>query len=234
MTTDGKRTPRAWYLMPHQAKAICRLAASLPLLVSCHSDGTGPDRVAQLEAVPTAVEVMVNESSQLHAIPHDQAGAALKIGPVLWSSQEPLVASVTTSGRVTGVSIGQTTVVGTLQGVTTEVPVTVIAGVGTVQITVIKLGAAADPQGFRLLIDDQALGDPLVTVGQRTVELPAGKHTVSIENIESRCQLVGERPGLFSWFHGNGRGSSSTWPVASRVSWSCRHKQPANRTLRIG
>ena len=192
MTTDCKRRPREWQLIARHAKTIRRLAASLPLLISCHSDQTGPGRVAALLAEPTSLEVMVNESAQLHGIPQDQGGTMLKIGPVLWASQDPLVASVTTSGRVTGVSIGRTTLVGTLQGVTAEVPVSVIAGAGTVEITVIKLGSAADPQGFRLLIDDQALGDPLSTIGQRSVELPAGKHTVSIDNIESRCQLVGE------------------------------------------
>ena len=192
MTTDFIRQRRDRRLIAQPARAIRRLAASLLLLMSCHSDQTGPGPVAALLVEPTSVELMVNEVLQLVAVPQDAAGTAVVGHPATWTSQEPLVATVTSYGRVTGVSTGRTTLIAVSEGVTAEVPVSVIAAVGEVEVMVNKVGLAADPQGFRLLIDGQPLGDPLATVGRRLVELPVGMHTVRLEDIESRCELLGE------------------------------------------
>jgi hypothetical protein len=159
--------------------------------MSCH-DQTAPDPVSVLYVEPTSLEVMVNEGVQLSAVPQNVAGVALAGRLVTWTSQEPLVATVTQSGRVTGVSIGQTTVVVESEGVTAEVPVSVIAAAGELDVWVTKAGLAPDPQGLRLLIDDQPLGGAPATVGHQSVALPVGMHTVRIEGIESRCELVGE------------------------------------------
>jgi Bacterial Ig-like domain (group 2) len=192
MTTDFIRQPRHRRPIVRHARAISRLAATLLLLMSCHSDQTGPGPVAVLRVAPTSLEVMVNEAVQLVAFPEDAAGTALSGRQVTWTIQEPLIAAVTSFGRVTGVSTGHTTLTAVSEGVTAEVPVSVIAAAGEVQIDVNKVGAAADPQGFRLLVDGQPLGDPLATVGRRLVELPVGMHTVRLEDIESRCELIGE------------------------------------------
>lgn len=192
MRTDSIRLPRGRHLIAKPARAIGRLAASLLLLMSCHSDDTGPGPVATLQAAPTSVDLMVNEVVQLVAVPHDAAGTALVGHPATWTSQDPLVATVTSFGRVTGVSPGRTNLIAVSEGVTAEVPVSVIPAVGEVEVMVNRVGSAADPQGFKLLIDGQALGDPLATVGRRVVELPVGMHTVRLEDIESRCELIGE------------------------------------------
>ena len=185
MTTDSARRPRAWRL-------IARHAIASLLLLSCNSEHTGPGPVAVLYVEPTSLEVMVNEGVQLTAIPQNVTGTALTGRLVTWTSQDPSIATVTSFGRVTGVSIGQTTLVATSEGVTANVAVSVIAAVGELEVTVLKVGHAADPQGFRLLLDDEPLGDPLATIGQRLVEVPAGMHTLRLEDVESRCELMSE------------------------------------------
>ena len=191
MKTDFIRQPREWRLIARHSRPIARLSASLLLLMSCHSDQTGPGPLAALHVESTSLELMVNEVVQLVAVPQDVAGTALT-RLVTWTSQVPSVATVTSFGRVTGVSVGRTTLIAVSEGITAEVTVSVIPAVGEVEIMVNRVGSAADPQGFRLLIDGQPLDDPLATVGRRVIALPVGMHTVRLEDIESRCELIGE------------------------------------------
>ena len=170
------------------AKRLLQAAAFL-LLLSC-DEQTAPEKIARLQVEPASLDLMVTEIGQLQAIPQDEAGNILTRRFTTWASRDQSVATVNPAGLVTAVGIGQTIITGTAEGVSADVPVSVIAAVGEVDVTVNKIGRAADPQGFQVLIDGQTLGDPLTTLGHRIVQLPVGRHTASITGIESHCDLL--------------------------------------------
>jgi hypothetical protein len=162
----------------------------LPL--SCRTEETGPERAAALEVEPTSLDLMVNEVIHLHAVLRSAAGASLAGRVVTWASRDPEIATVSALGAVTGVSVGQAAVIVASEGVTAEVPVSVIPAIGEVDVTVAKIGHAADPQGFHFLLNGQPLDDPLDTFGRRLIVLPVGMHTASLVDLDDRCELVGE------------------------------------------
>ncbi|MEP6764129.1 MAG: Ig-like domain-containing protein [Gemmatimonadaceae bacterium] len=63
----------------------------------------------------------------------DQYGVNLAPTNVAWSTASPNLATVSQSGAVTGVAIGQTTLTATSQGVTATLPLSVISAAPTVQ-----------------------------------------------------------------------------------------------------
>ncbi len=193
MSTDSLRRPRAGRPFALYARAIRFSTASLLLLMSCQ-DETAPERVTTLQVEPTSLELMVNEVVQLHAVPRSEAGTPLSGRAVTWTSRNPAIATVNSSGAASAVSIGQTTLLAASEGITAEVQVSVIAAVGEVEVNVNKVGRAADPIGFQLLVDDQPLGDPLVTFGRRLLVLPVGLHWASMVNLDPRCELPGGSP----------------------------------------
>jgi hypothetical protein len=166
--------------------------APLLLLMSCNSEPTAPESVESVHINPPALDLMVNEYRQLVAVPKNAEGVSLANRTVTWASNDPSIATVTATGLVTAIALGSTNVVATSEGVSTAVPVSVTAAVGELDITVRKIGLAADPQGLTVLIDGEPLGNPLTTVGSRVVTLPVGMHTASISGVESRCNLLGD------------------------------------------
>lgn len=167
------------------------MVASVLLLLSCNADEeTGLDPVTTIQVTPVTLDLMVNEVAWLSAVTKNEAGLLLTRRTVTWTSRNPLVATVASPGIVTAIGIGQTTIVATSEGVSTEVPVSVRAGAGEIDILVDKVGLAADPQAFQVLLDGQPLGNPLTTFGRRLVELPVGMHTVTLTGLDSRCDLI--------------------------------------------
>ena len=136
---------------------------------------------------------MVNEEVHLHPIPLSAAGASLPGRVVTWASRNPGIATVSALGAVTGVSVGQTTVIVASEGIAAEVPVSVIPAVGELDVSVTKFGHAADPEDFQLLVNGQPLDDPLDTFGRRLIVLPVGMHTASLEDLDDHCEIVGEQ-----------------------------------------
>jgi hypothetical protein len=91
--------------------AICRrLAAALPLLAllaAACSDSTSPGpSLATIDVTPPADTVEVGQTVQLQATPLDQSGDVLDGQSIAWSSADEDVASISTSGMVTGLAPG--------------------------------------------------------------------------------------------------------------------------------
>ena len=185
MTSDSLR------LSVRHATTLLLAAMSL-LLVSCDNEQTAPEKIARLVVDPASLDLMVTEMGQLQAIPQDEAGNPVLRRLITWASGDQSVATVNSVGLVTAVGIGRTTITATAEGVSADVPVSVIAAVGEVDVNVNKYGLAADPQGLTVLIDSQPLANPLTTIGNRVLQLPAGKHTATITGVQSHCDLLSE------------------------------------------
>ena len=75
--------------------------------------------------MPTSLNLPILGTGQVQAVPRDASGNALADRSVVWSSSDPLVASVNGTGLVTGLVLGSATITATVEGVTGSVPVTV-------------------------------------------------------------------------------------------------------------
>lgn len=111
-----------------------------------------PAAVATVLVAPEAVTLSPQATQQLTATPRDAQGTPLTGRTIVWASNAPAVASVSTAGLVTALTPGTATISATSEGKS-----------GTAEITV-ATGAVVGPQGGTFTFDDGAL----------TVTVPAG------------------------------------------------------------
>ncbi len=76
---------------------------------------------------PNAPAVQVGQETQLTATAYDASGNALPSRVATWSSANPAVATVSSTGRVAGVSVGQVNITATIDGKATTVALRVNA-----------------------------------------------------------------------------------------------------------
>lgn len=101
--TDRRRGGVGWALV-------------LLALAACHDSTTSTAAVASLIITPAAPNLEPGAKVQLHASPLDADGNALSGRIVSWTSSAAAVASVSSGGVVTGVTVGQATVTATCEG----------------------------------------------------------------------------------------------------------------------
>ena len=82
------------------------LAACLTVLAACSGGTNPPAPVASVAVTPASSTVAVGQTTQLTATPKDASGGNLANRTVSWSSTNTAVATVSSSGLVTGVAIG--------------------------------------------------------------------------------------------------------------------------------
>jgi uncharacterized protein YjdB len=92
--------------------------------------------VASVELTPATATVVIGGTQQLTATLKDAAGNVLTDRTVAWTSDNDLVASVSTTGLVTSKSVGQATITATVEGklATSKITVTPVP-VATISIT---------------------------------------------------------------------------------------------------
>lgn len=106
------------------------LLAGLFFGVGCGGSPGGPTGDPVLDHVsvsPAAVNVEIGNSVNLLATAHDQTGAPMQAGTITWSSSATTVASVSTSGSVTGVALGEAQITASTGGKSASAAVTVIS-----------------------------------------------------------------------------------------------------------
>jgi plastocyanin len=101
------------------------LCAGTMLLAACGGDGSGPSSVRSVDVTSAITTVQVGEIAQFNATARDAAGSIVAGASVTWSSSAPNVASVTTSGLVSGLSAGQAAIRARVSGVTGSLQFTV-------------------------------------------------------------------------------------------------------------
>lgn len=91
--------------------------------------------VATLTVAPTTLSLIVGEAGQLAASPRDAGGAIVPDVPITWTSSQPAVASVSSTGEVRALAAGSATITASGAGKSAEVAVTVSrAPVATVTV----------------------------------------------------------------------------------------------------
>src|SRR2546425_5339206 len=109
-----KRGVREQLPMAQTLRRLLAVAAVL-LLATCHNEGPHAP-VASLAVAPQTLTVGVGATAQLTATPRDANGAFLAGRSVTWASSNTAVATVNTTGLVTGVAAGQATITATSEG----------------------------------------------------------------------------------------------------------------------
>ena len=98
-----------------------------PVAVPSTPTSTTGATAASVAVTPIAPTLAVGSTVQLTAAPRDAGGAALTGRTALWSSANPNVATVSTTGLVTAVAAGAAAVTATIDGAQQPVTVTVQA-----------------------------------------------------------------------------------------------------------
>ena len=145
-----------------------------------------PVPVASLQISPAADTVVVGQTTQLTAVPRDSVGSPLTDRPVIWSTSNSGIATVSASGLVVGVQAGVVTITGTSEGKSSTSRIVVNARpVGSVIVSPAQIALVAG-QTLRLTVqitDDNGTlltGRPIVyTSGNSTIALVSSDGTVS-------------------------------------------------------
>src|SRR3989475_8321814 len=132
-------------MTPDQPLRRLLAAAAFLLLAPCHNEGPHA-AVASLAVAPQTLTVGVGATAQLTAIPRDANGVFLTGRSVTWASSNTAVATVNTTGLVTGVAEGQATITATSEGRSGTAALT---AVGTVASEPGAPGAASGGVGTR-------------------------------------------------------------------------------------
>lgn len=102
------------------------LAALTFAVASCGGDITVSARVVSVSVTPSTSTVIVNSTTQLTAIAVDDQGVVLSGVPIAWASSTTAIAGVTTTGFVTGVSVGTAVITATAGGHTGSATISVV------------------------------------------------------------------------------------------------------------
>jgi uncharacterized protein YjdB len=152
--------------------------------------------VASVAVTPSAPTVIAGAPVQLSATARDAGGAALEGRTVLWSSRDPGVAVVSSTGQVTGIAPGTAEVVATVEGQSASATVTVqpvpaariivtpdgpsIGVGGTVRIGAVVVDAAGNPLGGRAVtFTSSAPGVAQVAADGLVTGVSAGTTTIT-------------------------------------------------------
>ena len=85
------------------------------------------DPVATVEVSPSTASVVIGQTTQLAAIPRNVRGQALTGRGVIWTSSSPAIATVSTTGVVSGLAAGTAVIIATVEGKQGSATVTVRA-----------------------------------------------------------------------------------------------------------
>jgi uncharacterized protein YjdB len=114
------------------------LAAGWAALAACSSDATGPN-TASIESVtitPATATVAVGANFALNAEVRDAAGNVIPDLRIAWASEDPSIAEVSTSGVVTGRTIGTVLIAASARGRDAFASVTVNpTPIGTIRVS---------------------------------------------------------------------------------------------------
>jgi hypothetical protein len=165
--------------MASRLGAGVRLGLAVSLVVAC-GDSAAPPRVQSVDIAPSPASVVVGGTQQLTATPKDASGGTVSGTTATWTSANQAVATVSSSGLVTGVTIGSTTVSARINGVAGTATVNVtpppVASVaiepaapsttvgGTVQLTATPRDASGNPIAGRVVTWSSA-NQTIATVG---------------------------------------------------------------------
>jgi hypothetical protein len=123
------------------------LVFSAALMMACEDDPTAIVRVDRVEVGPEDVVLVVGDSTTITAVPQT-SGGDIVVGPVLWRTLSPTVATLSVTGGtavVKAVSAGVVRIEAESGGVTGYTDVTVVAVAQVAQVTLLPTTFVLEP-----------------------------------------------------------------------------------------
>ena len=162
------------------------ISATVDRVAGAVTVDVSPVPVASVTVNPGQAAILVGETAQLAATPRDGQGNALSGRTVAWESDNPAIASVTTTGSVIGINEGNTTIRATVEGKVGSASVTVNPRPAS------RLGFVAQPQNGTA---GQPLAPPVRVAVQddigRTVRTATTAITVALSDNPGNATLAG-------------------------------------------
>ena len=157
-----------------------------------------PAEVASVTITPASATVLAPQTVQLSATLRNADGKVMAGQPLVWTSANPAVATVNSSGLVTGVGAGSVGVIAMSRGVGDTALITVAVR-GSITVITTTTGAAADldSSGYAFGIDigDAPPGIPIGMNGSLTIDtLTPGVHVVTLGQIALNCAVSEANP----------------------------------------
>jgi hypothetical protein len=176
-------------------------AALIGLAVACSEVVVTPVDVASIDVLPASAQLGVGESVQLSVELHDAQGRKVTGHPVTWSSDDNTVATVNSSGQVSGARTGTTTIrakSGRAEGVATVqvlAPASIVVSQNTLSF-VVESGGPPSP-GTDIAITNGGQGELTgLAVATDYGSGPAGWVSTSLSRTTAPATLtVGVQPG---------------------------------------
>jgi hypothetical protein len=97
---------------PHFGYRIPLVAVSLLVVGACEDVVVRPVEVETIQIVPGEAQVSVGGTVQMSALLRDEQGRTVTGHPILWTSEDPAIATVSSTGSVEGLGSGSTTIRG--------------------------------------------------------------------------------------------------------------------------
>lgn len=118
-------------------RALSLMLTVVALGTSCGADGTGPGQkpVASVTVAPLLDTIAPAATVQLTATAKDAAGNPVSGRTVTWSSSSPSVATVSSTGLVTGVDSGSVAITASVEGKNGGATIAVYTRVASVTVT---------------------------------------------------------------------------------------------------
>jgi cytoskeletal protein CcmA (bactofilin family) len=104
------------------------LVVAAAVLAACEAEVVTPARVVSVEILPAEITLWEGEDRVVTAIAREHQGGELSGYPVVWSVDDPGIATVTPDGVVEARAPGTTRIHATVAGITGTASLTVLAG----------------------------------------------------------------------------------------------------------
>jgi hypothetical protein len=101
-------------MMIHTRLALVSLCTVA--LAACGGGDSGPPAVATVDVSAAGADIIVGQTAQLTATPRDAKGNALTGRIAAWTTSSAAIATVSSTGLVTGVTPGSATITATIEG----------------------------------------------------------------------------------------------------------------------
>ncbi len=189
--------------------------------------GGGLTPVASVSLDQTSATIVVGGAITLTATPHDAGGNALSGRTIGWTTSNASAASVSSTGVVTGIANGTTTITATSEGKSAAATITVTA----VQVASITLSAstasvvAGQKTSFTAITKD-ASGNVLTG---RTLTWASSAPTVA--TVDASGSVTGVAPGTATITATSGTASASATVTVTPVPVATVAVTPASDTL---